>query len=464
MTRSTARRACGWARSPALLGTLCLISVLVASLTSGAGAARSRVAAVVSPLQTWVTDGSVLAMTSVGGSTYVGGDFGLIGRATGSWAHVDAAGSVRAIRAVVRGEIERAEPDGRGGWFLLGDVDSVGGVEVKRGELVHVGAGGRLDPRFEVRANDSIRTIARVGRRLYVGGSFEQLNGEPRAAVAALDVVSGALLDWRPRVTARKRDGYASVDALAVTRDGRTVYVAGDFGRVNGVPRSSLAAIAAEGTLLRFAPALRYADEDDDEAEASEESASVSLITPDPQGRAVYVAGFFNEVGGEPRPGLAAVDARTGKPRTWNPDCDGDVSSIIVAPAGSPIYLAGEFASVGGRSRRGLAAVDARAGTATLWDPGIGGSVSAIALDARRKVIYAGGEFQAVGEADRANLAAVDTRTGRATEWDVPVIGTVETLAPSAGGGVAVGGSYASRRSRPARGARDADRRRRGAR
>ena len=71
-----------------VLAGLAVTAVLV-FLPAGA---PGHVAAVVGPVQSWVTDGDVLEVASAGGSTYVGGDFTLIGRATGSWAEVDGAG------------------------------------------------------------------------------------------------------------------------------------------------------------------------------------------------------------------------------------------------------------------------------------------------------------------------------------------------------------------------------------
>ncbi len=399
--------------------------------------AEARVSAVVGPLQSWVTDGDVLALASVGGSTYVGGDFTLIGRETGSWAEVDGAGAVRPIRAVVQGIVDDAEPDGRGGWFLLGETMSVGGVEVPEGHPVHLRPTGRLDPGWRLRSDGAIHAMTRVGSRLYVGGSFSRLGGERREGLAAVDVRSGRLLDWQPHVAGRTRDDVAEVYAIASTPDGKALYVGGDFGRVDGKPRRSLAAIGADGRLMPFDPGASFGDPE-------EGTASVDVVTVDPGGRTVYVAGFFDVLGGQERPGLGAVEARTGHARRWNPDCDGDVSAIVVGPAGSTIYIAGEFASIGGKSRRGLAAVDAKLGTATLWDPSVGGAVHTIALDARRRVVYAGGAFDAVGDVDRTNLAAVDTRTGAATAWDVPAVGDVDVVARTGSGTVVVGGDFVS--------------------
>jgi len=427
------------------LGVWAWCATLAVARCTVVGASQARVSAIANPAQSWVTDGEVLSIASAGGAVYVGGDFRLIGRATGSWAEVDRSGAVRPIRAVVDGEIHAAEPDGHGGWFVLGDISSVGGVE-NREELVHVRATGRLDPSWSIRTDGTIYAVARSRGRVYLGGSFGKLNGTARAGLAALDARTGALLDWQPRVFGRTKDDDAEVYALAPSPDGRTVFVGGSFGRVDGVRRDSLAAIATDGRLLPFDPGARYSATEESEDEEDFENAgaaSVWTLAVDPRGGTVYAAGDFEELAGAERLGLGAVDAR-GRARPWNPDCDGEVWGIEIAPAGAPVYVAGEFASIGGKSRRGLAGVDARLGTATLWDPGIGGAVHAIALDPREKTVYAGGEFEAVGDDDRTNLAAVDTRTGRATGWDVPTVGAVHVVERAATGLVAVGGDFVS--------------------
>ena len=422
------------------LTVACLASLTTAPLLLEADAAGPQPAAVVGPTQSWVTNGSVLAVAAAGGSVYAGGDFTLVGRSTGSWAVVDGTSKVRPIRGVVRGEVHEAVADGTGGWFLRGDDLSVGGVD-PRTEIVRLRPGGRLDAEWKVRTDGGIWAFARVGRRLYVGGSFTKLNNAPRSGLAALDVKSGDVLDWAPRVAGSTKDDEAAVYALTASRDGSAIFVGGDFDRVNGTRRGSLASLGRDGKLLPLeANALYASDEESDE----QGSASVSVLALSPDGRVLYLGGDFDELNGANRPGLGAVDAEKGRVRPWNPDCDGEVRAIEVAPAGSPVYVAGEFASIGGKSRRGLAAVDAKLGTATLWDPSIGGAVHAISLDARARLVYAGGEFDAVGDDDRTNLAAVDVRTGRANGWDVPVIGVVTVVERAGNGGIAVAGDVVS--------------------
>jgi len=343
----------------------CAAAGLAACVMLVCGGAGAGVAAVVGPAHAWVTDGDVFAIASAGGSTYVGGDFRLIGRSTGSWAEVDSAGAVGAIRAVVRGSVADAVADGRGGWFLRGDISAVGGVDVGKTEVVHLRANGRLDPDWSIRTDGDIHTMARAGDRLYVGGSFTRLDGMPRRSLGAIHARSGALLDWGPKVAGRTRNDVGVVDTIAATSDGSVLFIGGDFGRVDGALRKSLAAIGADGALRPFDAGAGYASSGEETKDEEELSASVSLVELDPLGRALYVAGDFEMLGGAERPGLGAVDARTGRVRPWNPDCDGDVWAT---PDGTQLVVAGDFERIGG-GRRDVASFELASGYVTDWRP-----------------------------------------------------------------------------------------------
>ena len=333
--------------------------------------------------------------------------------------------------------------DGRGGWFLRGDISAVGGVEVGKTEIVHLRATGVSTRTGQSARDGEIYAMARVGRaavrrRVVLHGSTggaREPGGDRRPLRSAARLAA-------PGSPGRTKDDLARVYAIAPTSDGSALYIGGDFGRVDGTLRTSLAAFGADGALLSLRRRRGPRRQRGGRGRGTSERLTSSLV--DPRGRVLYAAGDFDDA----RRRRASGARRRRRPdRTrppWNPDCDGDVWAIEVAPAGSPVYVAGEFASIGGKSRRGLAAVDARLGTATLWDPGVGGAVHTIALDAPRKVVFAGGEFESVGDADRTNLAAVDTRTGSATPWDVPVVGTVDVVGPPARGGVVVGGEIES--------------------
>src|SRR5690606_35412248 len=97
--------------------------------------------------------------------------------------------------------------------------------------------------------NQQVRTIAASpdGRRLYVGGDFTSVNGQPRQRIAAFDTATGALVqNFAPPVNYHVR---------AIVATNSTVYVGGNFGGVGNVNRRNLAALnASNGALLDWAP------------------------------------------------------------------------------------------------------------------------------------------------------------------------------------------------------------------
>ncbi len=402
------------------------LALLVIASIVGVSADRSdgRAARGMNPISSWVVDGTVYAVAATANDVIVGGDFTLIGRPTGTWATVDPTGAVR-VRSVVTDTVKAAVADGRGGWYLAGDIGSVGGVA--RTRIAHLLPTGRLDAKWHPEVNGSVDALARIGSTLYLGGEFTKFGGLPRIELAAVDSKTGAVEGWNPGVAAKK-DNAVLVSALAPSADGKTIFVGGEFSRLAGQRVSNVGAVdAATGKGRAWHPIL---------------NGDVNAL--DATARVIYAGGDFTNAGGEPRSGLAALNIRTGKPTPWNPDCDGAITQIVVSPAGSPVFVAGDFASIGEKSRRGLAAVDNGTGAATPWDPNIAGYANTIALDAKQHTIYVGGEFESIGDLARSNIAAVDTRSGLASAWNPGAIGDVDVVALGPTGSLAVGGEFQS--------------------
>jgi hypothetical protein len=114
--------------------------------------------------------------------------------------------------------------------------------------------------------------LSEDGSTLYIGGKFtsvrENPSGESGASVdvsnvAAIDVATGAAIPtWTPQVTGGDS---ASVHALAV-KDGR-VFIGGTFTAVDGQPRQNLAAVdAAGGSVDPFAPQMSHLDQNPTQA------------------------------------------------------------------------------------------------------------------------------------------------------------------------------------------------------
>ena len=302
------------------------------------------------------------------------------------------------------GSVSALIADGKGGWFVGGRFDRIGGVACAN--LAHVTAAMAVDHAFCPRPDQGVDALALSGSMLCVGGEFARIGGSRRSWLAAVDTATGRVSPWKPVL-----DG--PVERMAVRNE--TVYVLGDFGTAGGKPRFSLAAIdASTGAVTGWNPHA---------PQGSHGQALVDSIAAGP--RAIYVGGLFERIGGKTIAGLAALDPTTGK-------------ATAFAPAGSP-WTVEALAVVGGRLYAGgfthtggyLAAYDAATGKAAPWRPHAdAGGIDSLTVGGSR--VYVGG----------ARLQAFDARTGRLVAWKPPPPNQrVQALAFS-GRTVAAGGQF----------------------
>jgi PKD repeat protein len=163
---------------------------------------------------------------------------------------------------------------------------------------------GVLDTAFQPAFNGQVKVVAASadGSRLYVGGDFTTVNGQPRNRFAAFDVTTGTLVaNFAP-------DFNHVVDAIVVTPG--AVYVGGDFTMVNGQWRIRLAAVSpVTGALSGWRP----------QADAVVLS---MVLTPD--NSKLVVGGSFEYLNTTSlAQGMGAVDPTTGAALPWN---DGIIS------------------------------------------------------------------------------------------------------------------------------------------
>ena len=160
------------------------------------------------------------------------------------------------IRGVVRGEHRR------GGRRRQRRVDPPGRHLLGRRRRGRAGArplraSGRLDSGWKVRADGGgLRDRAGRATGSTSVGLSQSSNGMARAGLAALDIRSGDMLDWQPRIAGRTKDDEAEVYAIAPhrTADGRLHRRRLRPGRRHAVGRRSLRS-AATASSCRSTPA-----------------------------------------------------------------------------------------------------------------------------------------------------------------------------------------------------------------
>ncbi|MGE7383922.1 DNRLRE domain-containing protein [Streptomyces sp. NPDC004126] len=217
------------------------------------------------------------------------------------------------------------------------------------------------DPLPTWQPNGVVWALAEAGGTVFAGGTFSAVRppagagGTERQAVnfAALDAATGAPTSCELSFTVAS--GTATVRALTVSPDKKTLYAGGYFGAVNGTPLSGIAAIDVATCTVKpsFRPAFA----------ATVRAIAVTADT-------VYAGGDFLTVGGQPRGRFAAVATADGALRPFRADADEPGRAVEVTPDGRNVLLGGDFFTLNGTDTHALAVVDAGSGALTKAYPG----------------------------------------------------------------------------------------------
>jgi len=447
-------------------------AILIALLILVPGPARAQVA----QSNLWVANGAVNAIALAGNTVYMGGEFTRLGPPTGGFVTLDeTTGAVVAPGAGggVAGTVMCSLVDAGGGRFVGGSFQFVQGQS--HSGLAHFDSNGNLLPWSPSVGNGYVYAMAidySNPNVLYIGGVFSSVNGVTRNSLAAIDVTTGALLDWNPGTNGlvnamvayngvvyvggsfTMAGGYTRNDLAAVDGTGAvtgwdpnsngdvnalalsanpfthlpTIWIGGLFTSLQGQARYSIGCVDVTGTPLSWSPNADHAVR------------TIVLGYSHNFVNAVYLGGTFDLVAGQSRQYLAEVDPSTGvASSTFNPSPDQPVSSIALD--GTSVYVGGSFTRIGGVSRQYLAGLDATSGAVSSWDPSPDAGVAC--LDAWSGTVRVGGAFGSLGGVTRNHLAALDATTGMPTSWDPNASGPINALTVN-GGTLYAGGQFAT--------------------
>lgn len=249
-----------------------------------------------------------------------------------------------------------------------------------------------------ISVDGQVNAIVTSGTTAYIGGNFTQVQGTDRRGVASINMSTGALLPFNPRL------GGPSVDSLLL--NGTTLYVGGQFRNVNSYQATSGAFVNSSGVASSSSPTI---------------NGTVTVAIPDGSS-GWYIGGSFTLVNGVTRNRIARINS-DGTIHAFDPNANSTVNSLLLN--GTTLYVGGGFSTIGGASRAKIAALDTTLNTAnaTAWNPGVttaGGNRGPYAMQMSGTILYIGGDFITAGGASRASIAALDTtiNTGSATAWD----------------------------------------------
>jgi hypothetical protein len=375
------------------------------------------------------------------GGWYIGGQFTAVGGVPRSCvAQVRADGSVTDWNPMVTGSPGYIDPPEvtaiavfRDRVFVGGGFRDIGGQPHENLGCVDAQTGAALDWNLDINQDGWVYTLLVHDSTLFVGGFFDSLGGQPREGLAAVNGVTGNLTPWHPIVI-------GSVWALLARVD--TLYVGGDFLGINWKNRPMLAAVDVHsGQLLPLdvhasGVQTRY---------ALPPQIHAMVLTND----TLYVGGNFTQIGGQQRTSLAALNVVTGSALDWVADSVGPRSPGLpprlcstLAIDGSMLYVGGEFETLAGQSHPFVAALGRATGVASDWNPKL--DYASAALGVRGNTVLVGGWFSSVGEWwHRAGLAAIDLATGVLKPWNPNPDGVICTAVAVHDGRVFVSGDFA---------------------
>jgi WD40 repeat protein len=274
------------------------------------------------------------------GPIYIGGSFNEIGgQSRANIAAVDGAGNVTGWNPGSDNDVYAfaLSPDGQT-IYTGGNFSTIGGATRENLAALNTanGAAGAWHPW----PGSAVRALLLRpdGTRIFAGGEFTDFGGgaTTRNYLAELPVSSDTPTAWNPAPD-------STVRALALSHDGSTLFLGGNFSNVGPTGRNYLAAVdAGSGSLTSFNPGGGDGD--------------VFALALSEDGKTLFAGGSFSEsvpVGGATRPKLAEIDIATGTATGWNPVPDDHVYALLAV--GPDLFVGGEFHSVGARANTGFA-------------------------------------------------------------------------------------------------------------
>jgi hypothetical protein len=202
-----------------------------------------------------------------------------------------------------------------------------------------------------VQINGVVWSQAIIGNTVYAAGRFSQ--ARPAGAKAGVDetrVYNMLAYDVRTGVMVPGFRPRFNSEVRSIAVSGRTIYAVGNFTAVNGARHTRIAAIDAVSGRNRS-------------FKGSLNSLAYGVAV---RGSTVYTGGQFTSASGKTRTRLAAFSTSTGALRAWHPSANRAVEAVAVSPTGRSIVVAGHFSTINGKKALGSARVNDGSGRSNL--------------------------------------------------------------------------------------------------
>jgi uncharacterized repeat protein (TIGR01451 family)/uncharacterized delta-60 repeat protein len=293
-------------------------------------------------------------------------------------------GANAAVRSMV------VQSDGRiliGGFFT-----NINGVV--NNHIARLNYNGALDSLFNpgAGADNTVFTLAEtfVGdgtRRLFVGGAFLNFKGIPRAGIARLSDDGNVDASWNPGIGANGAVFAVVPYPTNSVRNGQ-VLIGGDFTTVGGFGRAHIARLNANGTVdTSFNP-----------TSGADDSVRAIMLQPDER---ILIGGLFTNVNGVARSHIARLNANGTTDTSFIPGPGASDSVLaITLQADNKILLGGQFSFANGVTRHRITRMNTDGTVDPTINFGLGADsfVGSLVVQPDDKILVGGGFTQYDGQ------------------------------------------------------------------
>ncbi|MBX3731220.1 MAG: tandem-95 repeat protein, partial [Verrucomicrobiae bacterium] len=291
---------------------------------------------------------------------------------------------------------------------------------------------GDVDLGFEPLAglNGAVHAVVvRPDGRLLIGGSFSSVRGSDRMRIARLHPDGSVDHSFDPGTGIDPSQPNSMVSSIAVQDDGG-ILVGGIFSTVNGVNRTGLVRLRADGSV--------------DQTFNGQVVGSVFSVALQDDGR-MLIGGQILSVGGVNRNGIARLNADGSLDSSFDPGLGvsgGMVFTVLPLPDGR-VLVGGSFSAFNGVNHPGVVWLNPDGSLNPSTPVVANGSVHSMARQADGRILM-GGSFNSVNGAIQRAIARLEPNGALDQTFAPTVTGTVASLAALPGGRVGLGGTFGS--------------------
>ncbi len=342
----------------------------------------------------FIPNGSIYDIVQTNDRIFLAGNFSYLGSYKGGGFILNLDNNLPLdLKDKIDGIVWEVISDDNGGWYVGGDFNRVGKYNIKK--LAHILPDGSVDPNFSFEINDTVYALAKNGNVLFVGGAFENIEGESGLNyLAAFDLRTNSLIK-KFKIIPEDFVFDLAVDPLR-----NKLYIAGQFISLYNVSKNTSSSI-------QFLAAIDLDSNSVDENFNFDVSNIVSRLLLSRDYRILYFGGYFQQVSSLTRKYLAGIDLDSNQLLTsFAPNLDYVVLALAQSNDRGNLYIGGRFRTVNNVSLNYLALINSSTGSLIPTfncqiesddnDPDNVNSVLDLKIDPENNILYVAGSFKKV--------------------------------------------------------------------